>query len=356
MKISLGPWLLLLLPCVSAAQGTPARRVSPGAPRSPLAGLTVASARGGVPSGAMILGDTASPPPGYSNAGLTLKSEVNAWSTAAPLPFGFFACSAATIAGKLHALGYFGYHVEYDAATETWVHRADLPSLRAHTQIAELGGKLYCVGGTTLTDLVEVYDPASDAWSTVAPLSAPRSNMAVAALDGKLYCVGGYESTQVSTVERFDPSTGLWSPCDSLSVGRWSLSAAVLDGRLHALGGHALGGVGHEVYDPNTDSWTILPAPPTPRSLAVAVAYDGRMYLIGGAVIGGASDSSVVEAFDPATGAWSLRAPLPTGRSELGAALVGQRIHTMGGAATGGASDVHELYVDKVELYVHRKD
>ena len=82
---------------------------------------------------------------------------------------------------------------------------------------AVAGGKIYAIGGFPTenmenvqpTDTVEVYDPTTNSWSYAARLRTPRGFNAVAEVGGKIYEMGGFNPTDenLDSVGRFDPAT-----------------------------------------------------------------------------------------------------------------------------------------------------
>src|SRR6188472_2809857 len=97
--------------------------------------------------------------------------------------------------GVLVALGvYYVFFLGGPAprAARDWELLATLPNARGETAAAEVGGRLYVVGGLTgitfsVSDEVDAYDPATDAWTVMAPLPEPRNHAAAAGLEGLFY-------------------------------------------------------------------------------------------------------------------------------------------------------------------------
>jgi hypothetical protein len=54
-----------------------------------------------------------------------------------------------------------------------WTTGTPIPSVRTEVAVAEVGGKIYVVGGFRGERELEVYDPAADRWSRGAP--SPRA-------------------------------------------------------------------------------------------------------------------------------------------------------------------------------------
>src|SRR5262245_53642006 len=76
-----------------------------------------------------------------------------------------------------------------------WQSRAPMPSERTEVAAAEVGGKIFVVGGYGKGgELVEVYDPAKNNWHPRAPLPKPLHHVGAVAMNGKIYVIGGYIS------------------------------------------------------------------------------------------------------------------------------------------------------------------
>jgi N-acetylneuraminic acid mutarotase len=86
----------------------------------------------------------------------------------------------------------------------TWVTVESMPTKRDRHAAAAVNGKVYAIGGFndlgfTIATVVE-YDPVSNAWTTVAPMPTARNQLTAAAVNGKVYAIGG---ALVATVEEF---------------------------------------------------------------------------------------------------------------------------------------------------------
>src|SRR2546425_3293326 len=79
-----------------------------------------------------------------------------------------------------------------EALPGKWELRAPMPSARTEVAAAELGGKIYVMGGYEKNgDLVEEYDPAKNSWRRRASLPRPLHHIGATAVDGKIYVIGG---------------------------------------------------------------------------------------------------------------------------------------------------------------------
>src|SRR5512133_2781985 len=73
-----------------------------------------------------------------------------------------------------------------------WTTRSAMPSARTEIAVAEVGGKIYVVGGFRGERELEIYDPAADRWNRGAAIPRPLHHAAAVGLNGKLYVIGGF--------------------------------------------------------------------------------------------------------------------------------------------------------------------
>jgi len=70
----------------------------------------------------------------------------------------------------------------WDPKTDSWSYVASMTSKRQSPQAAELGGKLYVIGGQNEGDFnptMECYDPMTNCWSFKASLISKRPGFGV---------------------------------------------------------------------------------------------------------------------------------------------------------------------------------
>ena len=281
------------------------------------------------------------------------------WATRAPMPSTRSEVGAAEIGGRIYVMGGYvknGNLVEeYDPATDSWRGRAPLPKPLHHIGAAALNGKIYVIGGYISgvgpVDTVYEYDPVKDQWTTKKAMPTPRGALAVGVISGKIYAVGGVTTNGRNTPanESYDPVQDFWSrkharmitPRDHHAIG-------VVEGKLYAIAGRVNGNhdrsVGdNEEYDPANNRWRTRPSIPTVRSGIVGAVLGGRIFVFGGEY--GRQTHATVESYDPAKNKWQAWAPMPTARHGLGAAVIGNSIYVISGGPQPGAtfSSVNEV-------------
>ncbi|MGH9935844.1 MAG: Kelch repeat-containing protein [Blastocatellia bacterium] len=239
-----------------------------------------------------------------------------------------------------------------------WGARANLLEPNSEMGVAEVGGKIYVLGGyppsRVTVNTAQVYDPATNDWSLAAPMPAAVNHSMPAVVNGKLYVIGGQSDSGntsfVDTVFEYDPATGSWRARAPLPIARSSGAAAVVDGKIYVAGGRPPRGGDFAVYDPATNQWTTLPNLPTQRNHLAAVAIDGKVYVVGGRFAAGANSevTDVVEVYDPKTNAWSRGTPLPKPRGGINAVEARGCLHVFGGEGNtsrpNGLFDDHDVY------------
>ena len=130
---------------------------------------------------------------------------------------------------------------------------AELPLAVAGASSVAVGGRLWVFGGYELEAgrpvaraAVQVYDPVKDTWlrdgggtGAPAPLPVARHSAAAAELGGKVYLVGGLgpDGKPVAQVDVLDPVAGTWSQGAALPTARALLALVAHEGRLWAIGG-----------------------------------------------------------------------------------------------------------------------
>jgi N-acetylneuraminic acid mutarotase len=158
--------------------------------------------------------------------------------------------------------------------------------------------------GSKLLDSIAIYDPRTSRWHHGAPIPTPRDHLAAAQVGGRVYAIGGRPldpDRNFNKLEIYDPKTDSWAEGPPMLSARGGLAAAVLDGSIHTFGGETTHSVfeEHEVYDVGAGAWRSAPSLPTPRHGLAAAALGGRIYVVGGGPRAGLAQTSIVEVFNP---------------------------------------------------------
>jgi N-acetylneuraminic acid mutarotase len=224
---------------------------------------------------------------------------------------------------------------EAQAQQPPWTFARSMSQRRSYIAAADLGGKIYAVGGMVgetgrFLAVAQRFDPRSNSWSGLPPLPEPTRAAAGAALDGKMYVIGGQsEHGDGREVWAFDPGSGSWEARAPLPEPRFNLSAVTFGGRIYAMGGFS-GSEEHAdvfVYDPATDSWSRGTPLPAPNHTFGAVVFQGKIWAIGGRR--GAEIMRSVWIYDPETKEWRSGPTMPKPMELVGATATKNQIHAI---------------------------
>ena len=306
------------------------------------------------------------------------------WVKLAPFPEPEEELYGIAVNGKMYVLGGFGQGgapeglvYEYDPAGDKWTKKKPMPVPVHHQAMAVYQGKIWMFGGYNRPPNAEPvgwypvdnawqYDPAADSWKALAPLPGKRGSAVAAEVGGKIYVIGGAipqpntketgvfpnrPARATGTNEVYDPASNKWESRSPMPTARNHAYVGAVGGKIYVLGGR----IGHtfitvatntdvvEEYDPATDSWGAIKAKmPTARSGGGYATSGGRIYAAGGEVqtpqfLGA---FRALEAYDPASNTWSLLPAMPLPRHGVAAAFIGNRLHLVSGHITsGGAPD-----------------
>ena len=299
------------------------------------------------------------------------------WKKGAPFPQADEELYGVPVNGKLYVIGGWnggkagGVNYEYTPATDTWTKKTPMPRPAHHAALAAANGKIYVMGGFVAPTDTAVpvggawepidnaweYDPAADSWKSLPPVPGKRGSAVAAEVGGKIYVIGG-ATTVAGSKEPFftffgpslvladndvyDPATNKWESRKPMSVARNHAFVGVVNDKIYVIGGRT----GHgfilsatntdvvEEYNPVSNSWS---APkermPTARS-GGAWGTDGRrIYVAGGEVttkeLVGAFRA--IEAYDPAINAWFTLPSMPMPRHGVAGGVIGNRFHLVSG-------------------------
>ncbi|HMG26143.1 MAG TPA: hypothetical protein VKH36_04945 [Acidimicrobiia bacterium] len=240
----------------------------------------------------------------------------------------------------------------FEVAAGTWSPGPTLPHHYDHSSLAELGGRLYVVGGYTAglsnpTNEVFSLGPGESAWAPEPGMAARRGALATAASAGKLVAVGGVDENNnvLTSTEIFTPGVG-WLPGPSLNRPREHLAAAVAGDKVYAIAGRNGSGATRSVESliVGTDQWNTEPPVHDARSgIGAATTASGRMCTGGGEVPGKPDAVPTIECYS--RGRWRRVATLQVPRHGLAVVAEGNRVHFVAGGPQPGASfsDAHEV-------------
>jgi len=207
------------------------------------------------------------------------------------------------------------------SAQSTWVTKSvDGYTPRTYPCAAEIGGKIYVIGGHITVgqpgalSVVEVYNPTTDSWASPVTKGTftARGGASANVVNGKIYVIGGQDNsgTTVNTVEVFDPATNTWSTpttTGTFTARHRHVAGVVLGKLIIVAGGQGTSGynVPLQVFDTESNSWSSpkVTGTFTPRRAALSAVMNNKLYVFGG--YNGSQALNSLEMFDPETDMWS---------------------------------------------------
>jgi hypothetical protein len=242
----------------------------------------------------------------------------------------------------------------------TWVSEAPMREPRENLGVAIANGKIYAIGGDTLSGFWtysmgisgtttggvvgtnEEYDPATNTWTFKTPMLTPRTGFAIASYENKIYCIGGATSRSIYTGatltavnEVYNPTTDTWETKTPMPAATWLVPANAINGVIYVVDWE--GKV--YAYDIAADSWSTKSTTPAPSAAGfdghVSAVVNEKIHIVGGLSTGG--DSNVHQVYDPAANNWTYASSPP---NSIGNA-VGQGAAT----ATTGEFALKRIYV-----------
>jgi N-acetylneuraminic acid mutarotase len=242
------------------------------------------------------------------------------WKKAAPFPEPDEELYGVACNGKMYVIGGWGdgkargVNYAYDPATDKWTKKKSMPRPAHHAALASYNGKIYVSGGFIAPQNTQIptggawqpiedvweYDTAADSWKALAPMPTKRGAAVAAEVGGKIYVIGGATTMEgskdpfftfmgpsqvLSTNEVYDPATNKCQTRRPMSEPRNHAFGAAVNGKIFVIGGRT----GHafimtatntnvvEAYDPAADMWSVpLERMPTARS-GGGSGTEGRM-------------------------------------------------------------------------------
>jgi N-acetylneuraminic acid mutarotase len=229
-------------------------------------------------------------------------------------------------------------------AAAAWMAGSPLPEPRTEVAAATLGGRIVAVGGFLANGAnsrrADAYDPRGDTWTRLPDLPESVDHAAAASWRGRLIVVGGYDADRQPLRAAFLYDGTHWRRLPAPPEERAAAAAAATsDGRVWVVGGRTRSGLATRALslDLRTLRWRVVPGP-RPREHLAATALRGRVYAIGGRLAGYDTNLGTVQAYDPRTNRWSSLPDLPDPRGGTGAAAIAGRVVSVGGESPGGTN------------------
>lgn len=189
----------------------------------------------------------------------------------------------------------------FDPVSQSWKEFAPLRHVREGLNALVFEGKLYAIGGLSLSglfpapiDKIEYWNEEDKEWEETSSwhLITPRFLMQSLVVGRYVYTLGGLRfDKDLDVVERFATNTG-GEPRRSLPSPRFYFSAVTIQNIIYVLGGIRFLDTTStqrfftdsiELYEPEQDKWARFDMTlPTPLAGFTSIVYQNRLYIFGG--------------------------------------------------------------------------
>lgn len=258
---------------------------------------------------------------------------------------------------------------KYSISANLWSNGTGTPAPKSGGDLVACGGKIYYIGGGSLSIAVAspeayVYNPVTGAWSSIANIPVPVSgNVAECYRDSLIYCMMGGWNTYETLIQVYNVNTNTWAQATQMPSGngRRSFAGGILGNKLFVCAGWS--------SDFRNDFWvgTINPANylqitwqqrtniSVPTSRPGGTAFMGKFYVVMGEISGGSANDSIA-IWDTVTSVWSYRDGKPIRTNNLygcvSASITycqgrpGVKIWSAGGSVQGQSTRPLDVYAD----------
>ncbi|MCB9526878.1 MAG: chitobiase/beta-hexosaminidase C-terminal domain-containing protein [Myxococcales bacterium] len=233
------------------------------------------------------------------------RQELDYAALLTPLPEGRFLHAAVPWAGRIYLFGgrNFAETVEgwsYDPETGVYRRMPDLPSFQNGLAAAEVGGRIYALGGANNFGLAlptnRSIDPADGEWTAHRPMQVARRDAAVAVLRGEIWLIGGDNNGPQQSVEIYNPATDRWRNGPLLPQARAGARAFVREGAIYLVGGIGEGGAQQNRVlrlAAENQQWQVYGDPIAVAYGAVVPVHDNQVAIIGGRANGALTGNAI---------------------------------------------------------------
>ena len=210
----------------------------------------------------------------------------------------------------------------FDTAKRCWKEIQPMLKPRAYHSSAELGERLYVVGGVRYElnkmlniETIECYNPGTNSWTAAGRTMFPRKQSRLVLYNSTIVEVGGKQAgdARVDTMTSYHVVEDMIKPTGEQFVLPWVIEFAqilVVNNVFYILWEDSKEFI---ALDAVKRTFRHLPSPKYARRHSGAAVVQNKVYIVGGWVDGKPSRS--VECFDPDKNTWTNQSDLTQGRA-----------------------------------------
>jgi hypothetical protein len=319
--------------------------------------IQTTAAASGVPSGYGVLAETTTAQSGYTYSGKWLSQDSWSYGTTLPITSGY-GIGGGEYNGKLYFLVYDSSvgqkkMYEYDPTSATWTQKASPPAgMTPNSSIgyATVGAQIFFIGGyissspasNTVSNKVYAYNASTNTWSQKTNLPVSLNSTAAATDGTNVYVFGGSNSagTSLTGAYRYNVASNTWTTLTALPSGITKASTAYISGIFYIAGGYPTGsGIVSTVttYTVGTGTYSTAASMPYARGNHGASVINGKMYIFGGLCQTGTSGCVLYERktfeYTTSTNSWAIKTMQPDYAGVPSLAVLNAKVYMLGDAS-----------------------
>lgn len=226
--------------------------------------------------------------------------KLNTWKKLTDIPNPATNLAVAAVNGKIYAIGgdkFQNSNREYNPKTNTWKILAPMPTARQHIDCGIFDNNIFIMGGLTSWKLIsmknEVYNIATNRWLEKVAVPSLRNCPAIVTIDSLIYVIGGGGSKasvweETASIECYNIKSNTWERKADLPYKLYKSAAIVVNNELVVLGGSTTIGENTVtldkvlIYNSESDEWIETTPLPSKNIFFGCTSIGNKIYVIGG--------------------------------------------------------------------------
>ena len=236
-------------------------------------------------------------------------------------------------------------------ATNPWTAATPFPTTIARYAFVQVGEDLYVISGVSSSQVVvktvRRYNATTNVWTSRADIPVGSEAPAGAFFGGKIYVADGASTA----FHIYDVATNTWSngPPRPVSADSFGAAAGAFNGNVYVVGGSFPPTTTLSIYNIASNTWSAGPAAPSHYQLGGYAQIGQFLYLIGSFPDVDGFNSTVSMRLDMATNTWSIGPVWTPARADFALAAAGTKLIAIGGDIDGGGLFDASAQVDELE-------
>jgi hypothetical protein len=235
--------------------------------------------------------------------------------------------------------------------TDPWTAATAHPTTIARYAFVQVGEDLYVISGVsaggTPVKTVRRYNATTNLWTSRADIPVGSEAPAGAFFGGKIYVADGASTA----FHIYDVATNTWSngPPRPVATDSFGAAAGAFNGNVYFVGGDFPPTPRLSIYNIASNTWSAGPAAPSPFQLGGYAQSGQFLYLIGGFPNPDGLNSRVSMRLDMETNTWSTGPAWTPARADFALAATGTKLFAIGGDSDGGGFFDASAQVDELD-------